>query len=491
MSKFNKFLILVLLALFAGETIYAGGIVTNTNQSAAYSRTLCRDASTEADAVYFNPAGLTAMPNGFFISLSNQSIFQTRKVTNDYQFLNTSEYDGTAEAPLFPGVYAGYKTGNFVFSLGFNPVGGGGSAEYSKGLPSFYLPISDLVPALGGPANATYNTDIYFKGTSVYFGLQGGISYKINEMISVFAGVRYNMASNTYEGYLKNTTITTKLPTAYNGRADVYLQGVAQKYKLAKEQYAAAGLADSAAKYGKLEAETNIKASLLGDQEVDVAQSGSGITPIFGANFTLLDKKLNIGLKYEMNTALKLKNETKKDFKVGFDAQKMTYITQFPDGEEYNQDIPALLSVGAQYKLTNDLSCMIGYHQYFDQNANWDGLQDSLTGNSFEFGIGLEYAITSKILISGGYLMTGNGAENAYQTDMSHSLPSNSFTFGGKYALMNNLDLNLGFVLTNYTDGEKISNHNVGGSGLLVPANYTFAKTSYLFAIGFDYTFGK
>jgi long-subunit fatty acid transport protein len=491
MSKFNKFLILVLLTLLVNETTQAGGIVTNTNQSAAYSRTLCRDASTEADAVYFNPAGLTAMPNGFFLSLSNQTIFQTRKVTNDYQFLNTNEYDGTAEAPLFPSVYAGYKTGNFVFSLGFNPVGGGGGAEYPKGLPSFYLPISDLVPALGGPANATYSTDIYFKGTSVYFGLQGGVSYKINDLVSVFAGVRYNMASNTYEGYLRNTSITTKLPTAYTGRADLYLQGVAQKYKAAKEQYAAAGKLDSAAKYGKLEAETGIRATLLGDQEAEVAQSGSGITPIFGVNFSLLDKKLNIGLKYEMNTGLVIKNDTKKDIKVGFDVQTMSYITQFPDEAESNQDIPALLSVGAQYKLTNDLSCMVGYHQFFDKSANWDGLEDSLTANSFEFGVGLEYKITSKLLVSAGFLMTGNGAENAYQSDMSYTLPSNSFTFGGKYALMNNLDLNLGFVLVNYNDGEKLSNHNVGGSGLLLPANYTFEKSSYLLAIGFDYTFGK
>lgn len=489
MTKLNKFIIFVLLALLANEAIFAGGIVTNTNQSAAYSRMLCRDASTEADAVYFNPAGLTSLPDGLFLSLSNQSIFQTRKITNDYQFLNTKEYDGTATAPLFPSVYAGFKLGSLVLSLGFNPVGGGGGAEYSKGLPSFYLPISDLVPALGGPANATYSTDIYFKGTSVYFGIQGGVSYKINDMISVFAGARYNMASNTYEGYLRNTSITTKLPTAYSGRADLYLQGVAAMYAAAKQQFIKAGLADSAAKYGRLEAETNIKASLLGDQEADVAQSGSGITPIFGANIALLDNSLNIGIKYEMNTGLKIKNKTTKDIKIGFDTQTMTYITQFPDGAESNQDIPALLSVGASLKITQNLSCMVGYHQFFDKDANWDGLQDSLDGNSYEFGIGLEYSLSDKFLVSAGFLKTGNGAGNAYQTDLSYSLPSSSIAFGGKYKLMNNLDINLGFVLVNYEDGKKDNNHNVGGSGQPLPANYTFAKSSFLFALGLDFNF--
>jgi long-subunit fatty acid transport protein len=308
-------------------------------------------------------------------------------------------------------------------------------------------------------------------------------------MISVFAGARYNMASNTYEGYLRNTSITTKLPTAYSGRADLYLQGVAAMYAAAKQQFIKAGLADSAAKYGRLEAETNIKASLLGDQEADVAQSGSGITPIFGANIALLDNSLNIGIKYEMNTGLKIKNKTTKDIKIGFDTQTMTYITQFPDGAESNQDIPALLSVGASLKITQNLSCMVGYHQFFDKNANWDGLQDSLDGNSYEFGIGLEYSLSDKFLVSAGFLKTGNGAGNAYQTDLSYSLPSSSIAFGGKYKLMNNLDINLGFVLVNYEDGKKDNNHNVGGSGQPLPANYTFAKSSFLFALGLDFNF--
>jgi long-subunit fatty acid transport protein len=187
---------------------------------------------------------------------------------------------------------------------------------------------------------------------------------------------------------------------------------------------------------------------------------------------------------------LKIKNETTKDVTVGFTPTGQP-ITQFPDGEESNQDIPALLSVGAAYKITNDLSFSIGYHQYFDKNANWDGLQDSLDGNSYELGIGLEYSLTDKFLISAGYLKTGNGAGNAYQSDLNYTLSSNSMALGGKYKLLNNLDVNLGFVLVNYDDGEKLTNHNVGGSGLLLPANYTFAKSSYLFAIGFDYTFGR
>ncbi|MDX9855184.1 MAG: aromatic hydrocarbon degradation protein, partial [Tenuifilaceae bacterium] len=81
----NKFLrSLVLVALVSPSVAFAGGIVTNANQSAAYIRMLARDASTSIDAVYFNPAGVTKLNNGFHISITNQSIFQKKTIENKY-----------------------------------------------------------------------------------------------------------------------------------------------------------------------------------------------------------------------------------------------------------------------------------------------------------------------------------------------------------------------------------------------------------------------
>ena len=70
----QKLFTLLILCVFS-TTVFAGGIVTNANQSAQYVRMLARDASTSIDAVYYNPAGLTKLADGFHISLSNQSIF--------------------------------------------------------------------------------------------------------------------------------------------------------------------------------------------------------------------------------------------------------------------------------------------------------------------------------------------------------------------------------------------------------------------------------
>ncbi|MGC9344249.1 MAG: hypothetical protein ACP5E3_16215 [Bacteroidales bacterium] len=197
----KKLLLFVAAMLFTGS-LFAGGIVTNTNQSAAWVRILARDASTSADAVYFNPAGLMQLNSGFHFSISNQTIFQNREVTNDYPYLNESVFKGEVTAPVFPSIYAVYKMDKLAFSFGFNPIGGGGGATYDSGLPSFELTPSDLVPAL--PNASEYRIDAFFEGTSIFFGYQAGISYKINDMISVFAGARYVTAKNTYNGYLRN-----------------------------------------------------------------------------------------------------------------------------------------------------------------------------------------------------------------------------------------------------------------------------------------------
>ena len=74
----RKFTLNLLILFLAASYSYAGGIVTNTNQSSAWVRLLVRDATTEIDAVYFNPAGLTKLNDGFHFSLSNQYVTQAK-----------------------------------------------------------------------------------------------------------------------------------------------------------------------------------------------------------------------------------------------------------------------------------------------------------------------------------------------------------------------------------------------------------------------------
>lgn len=163
-----------LTAALVTGTLFAGGLVTNTNQSAIWARMPSRNASIKTDAVYYNPAGLMMMNNGFHLSLSNQTVFQKRTIESSYPYLNSGIYYGSVTAPLFPSVYAAYKLDRIAFSAGFMPIGGGGGASYADGLPSLEMSQSDLVPSLAAtPYGVTgYRMDIDFKGTSTFLGFQ-------------------------------------------------------------------------------------------------------------------------------------------------------------------------------------------------------------------------------------------------------------------------------------------------------------------------------
>ena len=138
--------------LISSQFLLAGGLVTNTNGSAAWVRTLSRNAALGVDAVYFNPAGLAQLGNGLHLSLSNQSIFQTRSITSSYPYLTGTpvSYEAELTAPFFPSIYAAYQMDKWTFSAGFNIIGGGGSADFPTGLPSLEMPVASLVPMLQG-----------------------------------------------------------------------------------------------------------------------------------------------------------------------------------------------------------------------------------------------------------------------------------------------------------------------------------------------------
>ena len=80
--------LLTLITVFTmGVSAFAGGLLTNTNQSVHFLRNPAQDASTDIDAAYSNPAGLIYLTDGFHFSLTNQSAFQTRTVTSTFAHL--------------------------------------------------------------------------------------------------------------------------------------------------------------------------------------------------------------------------------------------------------------------------------------------------------------------------------------------------------------------------------------------------------------------
>jgi long-chain fatty acid transport protein len=519
-TNMKKQLLLITGLVCLASMAFGGGIVTNTNQSAAWVRTMVRDASTDADAVYFNPAGLTRLDDGFHFSLNSQTIFQEKDVTDNYPLLKPStpkKYKGEVRAPIFPSAYGTWKKGNIAVSFGFNPIGGGGGATLKTGLPSFEIPVADLNALLAAKGSTDYKLDAYLKGTSVFFGYQAGLTYKISDIISVYAGIRYVTGKNTYEGHLKGvelqmggnwipaSTVVDGIATQISGSA-TQLQAAIDGGLIGANDPISGTLAANLIGLGidptgftnsiavgamnQASAGYHAKAGLLAGQDVDVVQKGTGIAPILGVNLNFNDK-LDIGIKYEFKTSIKVKNETTKDFILGYNGA--TPITMFPNGQKIDNDLPAMLSLGVNYKIIPKLTASAGFHYYFDKSAsygktlNGEYVDNSkvIDNNYYELGLGLEYGITDKLLVSGGYLLAKTGVSDNYQSDLSFSLTSNTFGGGLGYKLSDHFMINAGVLYSKYKDGVKKLTDSATG------INYTdtYFKNNLIIALGIDFSF--
>lgn len=409
---------------------FAGGLLTNTNQSAQFIRMMSRNASLDIDAVYYNPAGLIKLEDGWHFAAYSQTIFQDKTVESGFPLLNDPSYLGKVTVPVFPTAFAVYKMENWAFSFGFGPNAGGGSAEFERGLPSFEIPISKVVPGLAGlsqinPAmNVTgYDADLYFTGSSIYWGFQLGATYEINEMLSVYGGVRYMPAKNVYQGSIKNIQLevagnltpatawltqtaatvsglgaganafanmpTTLQPYLSTGGSFTLAQlegvgaisavqrtGIETGLKLMslnQDQINAMNLnqihgayvqasptfQQQAAVLNGTAGKLNETAPQLEDKEVDTEQTGAGFTPIIGINISP-NEDWNFAVKYEHKTLLTLKNETTVDD-----------LGLFPDGAESDSDVPAILGIGLGYKGLDWLEAQASYTHYFNKNVDW------------------------------------------------------------------------------------------------------------------------
>jgi len=545
----KKLLMFIVAASLTGVLI-AGGLVTNTNQSAMYTRLQSRNASTSIDAVYFNPAGLTKLGDGFYLSVSNQTIGQSRTITSNYPYFplpSPKEFNGTVSAPLFPTFYAAYKLGKFAFSAGFNPIGGGGGAIYEDGLPTFEMMAADLVPLLSSQGFPTtqYSADIFFEGSSTYFGYQANAAYEINEFISIAAGIRLVTAKNTYNGSIENISVNPNYPAfgaGYNGSmvlardfftsgqttlttlaagANGYFAGLQpiidggggatlltngagvglsptdiatiQQIMGAAGQtpaqiggatigYAQAVLGAAAPNFTAGAASMGGYAAQTQDRYVDVEQTGSGITPMFGVNFTL-SEKLNVAFKYEFQTKLELITKVNDGKDGGL----------FVDGDTLIADMPAQLTAGFEYKPIDNLMLTGSFNLYFDNKVDYDGSRllnvNMIEKNFKELGFGAQYTVNDKLRASAGWLGTYTGVNLNYISDQRYSTNTNTFGGGVAYKITPMIDFTLAGSLTLYDIGEKEYNKFLGT--IPVPVKETYEKGTWIVAFGLDFYFNK
>jgi len=479
------------MLIYLHTSLFAGGLVTNTNQSAMFTRFQCRDATIDVDAAYYNPAGLVHFNDGFFLSVNNLSIGEARMVTSDYDnFDQPKEFRGRVITPFFPAVYAVYKTGRLVLSGGINLIGGRGSVKYKDGLPSIERKIADLVPYIktnleyvdqaltdvsgSDPlySNITdYEVIAEYSSNSFHPGIQINLAYKINDYLSVATGLRMVRGKNTYKGSISDINIIgTNTEGEFRVDPADYLREIATNVADTLEP----GLDNTAE-------QVDARSSFA----LDAAEKGYGFTPVISLDYAP-SLYTNWAVKLEFKTRLRLKTEV-------FDGKDGNGM--FIEGEEVIADMPAMLSVGLTRRPSNRFMFYAGIHYYFDKPIDFDGSKDEIIdmidNNSFELAYGAEYKITNAIRLSAGCLLARPGVNKDYQNELRYSLPSSTFGGGAGIRISRLLDLNIGISYTIYKEVEKEYTYTPENTITPVDVREYYDTRTFVLAVGIDFLFGE
>ena len=483
---------------------FAGGILTNTNQSVLFLKNPARDAAIGLDGVYSNPAGVVFMPEGWHIAFNWQYAHQTRTITSTNPVFalgrknngnSVKEFQGVADAPIIPSLQGAYNKGNWSLQFNLSVPGGGGSCEFADGLGSFESVVGNIASMLQPLGAQGYDMESYMKGRQYYYGVQLGAAYKINPNLSVYGGLRLLYGDATYKAKISNIMVKTE--GGYVGFAD-FLQGASatvtngldlvtaglDQVNAGIAQYEAAGVPvpdDLTAMQIQLSAQ---QAELEGTKEslnqlqkyadgVNLLcnQDGVGIAPVIGVNYKI--KNFNFAAKYEFKTQIRMKNESTVN-----EASEIAAVNRFRDGEKVNEDAPALLTIGAQWKPIEQVSLNLGWHHYFDKDANWyNNTQDLLRHNTNEFLAGVEWDVTDRLNVSCGGQLTRYGLTDAYMNDMSFVVNSYSVGLGFSYKVKPFMTLTAAYFQTNYGNYRR-NNYPVEG------VSDHFTRTNRVLGVG-------
>lgn len=170
---------------------------------------------------------------------------------------------------------------------------------------------------------------------------------------------------------------------------------------------------------------------------------GMGIQ--FGLNYSATDK-LNIGFRYDSKVKLNFKTDTKSNKSLLSNLLFLKYPV-YKNGLKIRRDLPALLALGASYKVTNKWTTFLGGNYYFNEASKMDRIGKTNVDykNGWEISLGSEYWITDRIawLIGGNYAKTGAPHQSYAATE--YALNSKLIGTGFKYKLNPDSEVTLSY----------------------------------------------
>ena len=382
---------------------------------------------------YYNPAGLSRLDKGKYVHLGLQ-------FANGHEKMSYKGKEHKAHlTQLIPNVSLTSVDDNGAYFFTFGGLAGGGKLEYD-GVSGIDV-LSDLAQfqPLG-----VYDKGSTLTGKNLYEQATLGRAFTINDQLSVSVAGRIVHGSRNLSGTLN---IGTNPSTAYK---QAKVQQVTQEVSKAVDA-ATQGSGLSAAQIAAIKQQKTTQAltllqtkmnalqqnGLSGDMDSKREAWGYGFQ--IGVNYKVNDK-LNLAARYDSRIKMNFKakgseNQLQTADIIGSNIGLSTFYPQYAINSKIRRDLPAILSVGASYKVTDNYLVSTSANYYFNRHAKMDRVT-TFGGhehgrdykNGWEIALGNEYKLNDKFTLIGSVNYARTGAKNSSFNDTEYAL--NSVTLG-------------------------------------------------------------
>lgn len=389
----KRFGILAIAALLSTGA-YAASIDHIQTYTPEYLGNQSQNGMINKSSVYYNPAGLVHLDNGTYFHIGAQLAVGHEKM--DY---NGKEYKADLLQYIPTLALYSVRDERTIFWT-FGGLGGGGDLEYKDGVAGLAV-VPDLLNSLTNNKFGFKDLGSSAEGKSLYGQTTLGRAWKVND----------------------------KLSMSIAGRAVLGMK--------------------------KLKGDLNVGNDKLGkllDADIDVDRTAWGLGAQIGFNYKATDR-LNLAMRYDSRVKLNFKasgDETladlgfiKPDLSLGFS----DIYSEYKPGTKTRRDLPAILALGASYKVTDRWTTAISGNYYFNKDAKMDRTKASpiLTAlgvkdikaeydNGWEIALGNEYKLNEKWTLLGSVNYAHTGAKVSSYDDIEFALNSVTVGAGLKYA---------------------------------------------------------
>ncbi len=346
-------------------------------------------------SAYYNPAGLMQLENGRYFQIGAQGAYGKQKQKNDGKTYDADSFD------VIPNIMFVDKTDERAWYFTFGGLAGGAEMEYKNGVPTI-AQIPGLIEGVGPIGPDSEVNENWAEGSNTYIQATLGRAWFLTEKLSVSAAGR-----------------------VIHGQRNL-----------------------------DVKAEGTIDGGILGDIPISDWMEGErhawGYGGQFGLNYAATEK-LNIGMRYDTRVRMDFRTDSKsKDFKVnGIELPNGGFIPTGIEGgilpalypEYFNKsrrDLPAILAVGTQYRVTDMWAVYTSANYYFNKDADMDREYkgNRTYDNGWEVAVGSEYWLNNKWAWLVGANYADTGANRDSYNDSEFAL--NSFMLGTGFKYMQN-----------------------------------------------------